>query len=154
MVLSSSTKISEARGTEESQSMIQWIKEYADYAGPKTVEPSIEQVKAACENNFPSLSSSDSDLDHLLEELGIHVIADYGTYRIAWLGTTDATTADTLLEKYQQPIYSQVRKNLGIDYLWILKINEERCHMANDIFEADVEFMEMDVKPECVIVNL
>lgn len=139
---------------EEVQTLIEWMKEYAIYAGPKTIRPTLEEVRIAIKDDFPELYSADLDLDHLLEELGIHIIVDYLEYTVAWLGTTDEETVESFLLKYQGEHYSNVRKKLGIKHLWVIKLLPHLGHMRNDIFEALVQFDEIEDKPECVIIDL
>ena len=139
---------------EENPPLIEWMKEYADYAGPKTLRPTLEEVRAAIKDDFPELYVSDLDLDHLLEALGIHVITDYLDFTVAWFGTTDETRIEDLLLKFQGEKYSKVRKQLGIDYLWVMNLRPHLGHMRNDAFEALVQFGEIEDKPECVIIDL
>lgn len=134
--------------------LIVWVKEYAEEAGPKILQPTLEEIKQAVKDEFPELYASDLDLDHLLEALGIHVIADYREFKIAWFGTTDGATVDELLSKFQDQKYSRVRKKLGIDHLWVLNLQPDLGYSRNDIFEALVDFSEIDEKPECVIIDL
>lgn len=154
MLLDDSVLLDDIDEEEENPPMIEWMKEYAHYAGPKSVRPTLEEVKAAIKDDFPELYASDLDLDHLLEELGIHVIADYRKFIIAWFGTTDESTIEGLLSKFQGEKYSKVRKKLGIDYLWIMNLRPHLGHMRNDAFEALVQFGEIEEKPECVIIDL
>lgn len=139
---------------EKNPPIIDWMKQYAAEAGPKTVQPTLEEVKEAIKDDFPKLYASDLDLDHLLEQLGIHVIAEHQDYCIAWFGTTQEGEVEELLSKYQQAPYSNVRRKLGINYLWILNLLPHLGHMRNDIFEADVEFSLIENKPECAIIDL
>ena len=139
---------------EENPPLIQWMQDYAVYAGPKTLRPTLEEIHEAINQDFPELKKSDLDLDHLLEELGIHVIVDLQDYTVAWFGTTDETIVEDLCAKFKQAPYSQIRRKLGIDYLWILNLRPHLGHMRNDIFEADVEFSELKDKPECAIIDL
>ena len=138
---------------EELPPIQEWLKEYAAYAGSKLIRPTLEHVKNALKDDFPELAASDLELDQLLESVGIHVIADHGDYRIAWIGTMQEE-GDTLLKKFQQPFYSNVRNKLGVDYLWILMLSPNLGHMRNDIFEADVQFSLIEDKPECAIIDL
>ena len=137
---------------EELQSIGEWVREYAAYAGPKLLHPTLEMVKDAIRDDFPELATL--DLDQLLEEIGIHVIADYGNYRIAWFGTTNAEEVDDLLANFQQENYSRIRESLGVTYLWILNLSPKLGYMRNDIFEADIQFSLIEEKPECAIIDL
>lgn len=139
---------------EEIQPINEWIREYARIAGPKLLHPTVEEVTGAIKDHFPELIASNLDLDQLLDTVGIQVIADHKDYRIAWLGTDKKEEADKLLYKFQQPSYSDVRRKLKIDYLWILNLRPNLGHSRNDIFEADVDFSLIENKPECIIINL
>ena len=132
----------------------EWIREYARYAGPKLLQPTLEMVKDAIKDDFPELAASSLDVDQLLEAIGIHVIADYGDYRVAWFGTINAVDVDDLLANYQRKSYSKIRKSLDINYLWILNLSPKLGYTRNDIFEADVQFSLIDEKPECAIIDL
>ncbi|MCG9893264.1 MAG: hypothetical protein MH252_19605 [Thermosynechococcaceae cyanobacterium MS004] len=144
----------EEDGNDRNPPLIEWMKEYAEEAGPKILLPTLEEIKQAVKDEFPELYASDLDLDHLLEALGIHVIADYREFKIAWFGTTDGATVDELLSKFQDQKYSRVRKKLCIDHLWVLNLQPDLGYSRNDIFEALVDFSEIDEKPECVIIDL
>jgi hypothetical protein len=132
----------------------EWIKEYARYAAPRPVPLTLEQVHEAIKDDFPELAKSDLDLDRLLEEVGIHFVGNYRKFIIAWYGVIGEDNAETLLDKYQQSPYSNVRKRLGIDYLWVLDLNPDLGHSNNAAFEAIVEFDEIEDKPECCVIDL
>jgi hypothetical protein len=139
---------------EELQSAREWLKEYSTYAGPKAVLLTLEQVREAVKGDFPELSEANLSLDDLLEAVGIHFVGDYRKFIIAWYGVIGEADAKILLEKYQQSSYSNVRKNLGIDHLWILELNSNLGYSSNAEFECIVEFDEIEDKPECCVIRL
>lgn len=139
---------------EELPPVSEWIREYAKFAAPKPIPLTLEQVREAVKDDFPELAKSDLDIDHLLEEVGIHVTADEREFVIAWYGVIGEELADEVLEKYKQTPYSNVRKKLGIDYLWVMCLNSHLGHSVNDAFEAIVQFGEIDDKPECCVIDL
>lgn len=135
-------------------SINQWVQQYAEMAGPVTLNPTIETVKAAIKEEFPELIDTNLDREQLLDALGIHAIADCREFVVAWYGTTDETAIESLLHKFQTRPYSNVRKKLGIDHLWVMKLNPNLGHSRNDVFEAYFQFSELDEKPECAIIDL
>ncbi len=132
----------------------EWIREYAKIAAPKPIPLTIEQVREAVKDDFPELANSDLDMDHLLEEVGIHVTADEREFVVAWYGVIGEDLANELLEKYKQAPYSNVRKKLGIDYLWVMNLHPKLWHTINASTEAIVQFSEIEDKPECCVVDL
>jgi hypothetical protein len=132
----------------------EWIREYAKIAAPKPIPLTLEQVREAVKDDFPELANSDLDMDHLLEEVGIHVTADEREFVVAWYGVIGEDLADELLEKYKQEPYSNVRKKLGIDYLWVMSLHPKLWHTINASMEAIVQFAEIEDKPECCVVDL
>ena len=139
---------------EELPSVLEWMKDYAKIAGPRKILFTLEQVRAAVKDDFPALAASNLDLDELLDEVGIHTIVDEREFIVAWYGVIGEELADESLEKFRQAPYSNVRKKLGIDYLWILSLSPNVGHSINDAFEAIVEFGEIEDKPECCIIDL
>lgn len=139
---------------EELPPVMEWVKDYAKIAGPRKITFTLEQVREAVKDDFPALAESNLDLDHLLDAVGIHSVADERKFVIAWYGVIGEDLADALLEKYKQAAYSNIRKKLGINYLWILSLRPHLGHSINDAFEAIVEFDEIEDKPECCIIDL
>ncbi len=134
--------------------VIERIRQYAKIAEPKPIPLTIEQVREAVKDDFPELANSDLDMDHLLEEVGIHVTADEREFVVAWYGVIGEDLANELLEKYKQAPYSNVRKKLGIDYLWVMNLHPKLWHTINASTEAIVQFSEIEDKPECCVVDL
>ena len=139
---------------EELQSAREWLTEYSTYAGPKSVPLTLEQVREAVKDDFPELVEANLNLDELLDAVGIHFVGDYREFIIAWYGFIGKENANVLLEKYQQSSYFNVRKKLGIDYLWILELDSNLGYSANAIFECGIEFNEIEDKPECCVMSL
>lgn len=144
----------EDENEEELQSAKEWLKEYSTYAGPKSVPLRLEQVREAVKNDFPELIEANLSLDDLLDAVGIHFVGDYREFIIAWYGVIGKENANISLEEYQKQCYSNVRKKLGIDYLWILELNSNLGYSANAIFECIVEFDELEDKPACCVISL
>jgi hypothetical protein len=88
-----------------------------------------------------------------LEDLGIHLVFEHGQNRIALAGSTDEAEVNRVFDRHQQQAYTEIRKSLGIDYLWVLKLTN-LSHSANDLFEVFCQFFDLEQKPECCIVNL
>lgn len=139
---------------DELQSAKEWLKEYSTYAGPKSVSLTLEQVREAVKDDFPELIEVNLGLDDLLDEVGIHFVGDYRKFIVAWYGVIEKENANVLLEKYQKSCYVNIRKKLGIDYLWILELDSSFGYSANAIFECIVEFDEIENKPECCVISL
>ena len=139
---------------EELQSIEDWTREYATYAGPKSVSLTLEQVREAVNDDFPELTEANLNLDDLLDAIGIHFVGDYRKFIIAWYGVVGKENANAGLEKYQQTSYSNVRRKLGINYLWILELDESLGYSENAAFECIVEFDEIEDKPECCVIRL
>ncbi len=154
MQTSISTTVPETQTATKLMKLTQWIKAYATYAGVTTVKPELNFVMTVARSYLSDEQLDISGVDELLRSVGIDVIAQYGSERVAWLGSTSEPEVEEMLEKYQQPAYSHIRKALGVDYLWILKIQDDLGHTKNDIFEAFVEFSDMDEKTECIIIDL
>lgn len=140
--------------TKQSKPLTQWMKEYATYAGVTTFKPDFDSVLAVAKSCLQDSQLDTRSVDELLRSIGIDVIAQYGNDRIAWLGSISESEVEEMLQKYQQPEYSKIRKSLDIEHLWILKIQDDLGHGKRDIFEALVEFSDMDEQPECVIIDL
>lgn len=138
----------------EETSLSNWLREYAQYAGMKTVCLSLAEIRNAVSLAFPDYIIETDNAQQLLDEFDLPVIIQDETGRIAWAATTDAPEADAMLAKYSDEKYILLRKLLGIDYLVILQVNESLCHTRNDIFEAYVEFSSLQDKPDCVIISL
>lgn len=139
---------------EELQSAREWLKEYSSYAGPKSVPLTLKQVHEAVKDDFPGLIKANLSLSDLLDTVGIHFVGDYRDFIIAWYGVIGKENAKVLLEKYQQSPYFNVRKKLGIDYLWILELDPNLGYSANAIFECAGEFDEIEDKTECCVMSL
>ena len=149
-----SNTVTIAQSSTQLEPLTQWMKKYATYAGVTTVQPDFDSVLAVAKACIPESQLDLSGVEQLLRSVGIDVIAQYGPERVAWIGSTSDTEVEEMLQQYQQPMYSQIRQALGVNYLWVLKIQEDFGHMKNDIFEALVEFTDMNEKPECVIIDL
>jgi hypothetical protein len=139
---------------EELQSAREWLKEYSTYAGPKSVPLTLKQVHEAVKDDFPELIEANLSLSDLLDAVGIHFVGDYFDFIIAWYGVIGKENANVSLEKYQQSSYFNVRKKLGIDYLWILELDSNLGYSANAIFECGIEFDEIEDKSECCVISL
>ena len=139
---------------EELQSAREWLKEYSTYAGPKSVPLTLKQVHEAVKDDFPELIEANLSLDDLLDAVGIHFVGDYLDFIVAWYGVIGKENANVLLDKYQQSSYFNIRKKLGIDYLWILDLDSNLGYSANAIFECGIEFDGIEDKPECCVMSL
>ena len=136
------------------RALTQWLKDYAKQVGLLCLQPELQKVKDAALKYLLSVDCASADADQLLHELGIDVVIDYGSERIAWIGTTSDETAEVMLERYSQATYSAIRNALGIKYLWVLKLQEDLMHKRRDIYEARVDFSSLEEKPECIIIDL
>lgn len=135
----------------------QWVRQFAQQ-NYHIFTPSQEKIRQAIAAHLPEQLlkySTDVEVEELLEEvLGIAVIVKLGKERIAWSITSDLTFANTLQQKYSAAAYSAVRADLGIDRHWILLINSELMFTVQDLYEAHMDLMELEIQPECVVMPI
>lgn len=117
----------------EYTTLLSWFHQYAAETGLRTVEYPASEV--------------------ILADLGIQLVFEHGDERIALAGSTDEHEVNAVFEKHRQDSYADLRKALGINYLWVLKLTD-LSHSANDLFEVMCQFFDLEQKPECCIVDL
>lgn len=135
-------------------SIAQWLRDYCEQVHEPRFFPTENDVFVAVSSVLPNLDVVAKSAQALLDEMGIYVISQFGDERIAFVGSVDNEEIEAMLQKYSRADYSLIRKALGIQYLWIIKINEGLCHMRIDLFEAHVQFSSLVEKTECVIIDL
>lgn len=132
-----------------------WIRQFAAQNYHLFV-PSTLQVQQAIARSFPEQLSkcpANAEAQELLEEvLGIAVIVKLGNQQIAWSVTDDPAFANTLQRNYSADAYSAVRANLGINSHWILLVNPELMFTIQDLYEAHMDLMELEVQSECIVM--
>jgi hypothetical protein len=135
-------------------SVSQWIKNFANtnyYKAnllPKT-------VREAAQTYLQNVKISDcADVEQLLDSLGIVSAIALGDETIAWSVATNRSQASEMIEQYSTPTYSRWRKALGIDSHWILLVDPEVMFTLQDLYESHMDLLELENKPDCVIIAL
>lgn len=133
----------------------QWVRQFAQQ-NYHLLTPSPEQVRQAISRSLPEQLSkypASAEAQGLLEEvLGIAVIVKLGNQYIAWSVTCDPTFANTLQRNYSADVYSAIRADLGINSHWILLVNPELMFTVQDLYEAHMDLLELEIQPECVVM--
>ena len=133
----------------------QWIRQFAQQHH-HIFAPSPEQVRQAIAVHLPeqlSKCSTSAETEELLEEvLGIAVIVRLGSQQIAWSIADDPNLAHALQKNYSATVYSNIRADLGIDLHWILLVNPELMFTVQDLYEAHLDLIELEIQPECVVM--
>ena len=137
------------------QSLNDWLRAFAIEAGESSIQLGKDVLlKAAVSTSF-ELPGANLDQEEVLDFLGMAVVCQYGQEHIAWIGARSEAEAERLLQKYEKPPYSLIRKFLGIQCLWIIIVNlKEGFYKSRDIFETYVEYNGLTDKPECLIIEL
>lgn len=133
----------------------QWIRQFAQQ-NHHIFAPSQEQVRQAIAAHLPEQLlkyPASTEANELLEEvLGIAVVVRLGNQHIAWSVTDDPALANTLQRKYSADAYSAIRAKLAIDSHWILLVNPEFMFTLQDLYEAHMDLVELEIQPECVVM--
>lgn len=141
--------------TMESSALADWVRSFAQ-TNYHLFVPSEEQLLQAISKSFPSKLSeyrTDRNVQELLEQiLGIVTIIKLGNEQIALSIATNTSEAEVLQKTCNAPRYSRVRHELGVDAHWILLVNPEFLFTLQDLYEAHMNVMELENRPECVIV--
>jgi hypothetical protein len=135
-------------------SVSQWIKNFANtnyYKAnflPKT-------VREAAQTYLQNVKLSDcADVEQLLDSLGIVSAIALRDETIAWSVATNRSQASEMIEQYSTPAYNHFREAIGIDSHWILLVNPELMFTQQELYEAHMDLLELEDKPECVIVSV
>lgn len=135
----------------------QWVRQFAQQ-NHHIFAPSQEQVRKALTAHLPEQllrCPASAEAQELLEEvLGIAVIVRLGNKHIAWSVISDPNVANTLQQNYSATDYSAVRADLTIDSHWILLVNPELMFTLQDLYEAHMDLMELEVQSECVVMSV
>jgi hypothetical protein len=123
--------------------------------------PDTEELRKAISPFFPELAEGLTfqveqgvSTQSTLDTLGLPVICRIGNSTFSMSPARTEEEARALLEKYKGIPYSQIRKDLGIQYHWILKVDKHTSSCGTDtLVDAHSYFME-DGQPEVYIVNL
>jgi hypothetical protein len=136
----------------------QWVREYATYTGFQEAWPDPSQVHAALATHLPLKLQAHpaANVQELLQAVGIMVIVKIGDERIAWFATINADEAEDLQQLYNSPAYSQIRHQLGINAHWIFLLNPKSIDLytRQDLYEAHMDVLELEDRPEAVVVSL
>lgn len=139
----------------ESISLSNWVRSFAQ-TNYHLFVPSEEQLLQAIKDCFPSQlseSQTDRNVQELLEQiLGIVTIIKLGNEQIALSIATNTSEAEVWQQTYNAPLYSRVRHELGVDAHWILLVDPEFLFTLQDLYEGHMDVMELEDRPECVIV--
>jgi hypothetical protein len=134
-----------------------WVKEFGEehyhLFTPNT--ESVRQAAALLSSPHEETVQTATPVEQLLEEtLGIILLIKLGNEKIAWSIATDQAEAESLLQTFRTPDFTQARQKLGIDIHWVLLINPEILFTQGDLYEAHLNVLELDEQPDCVILRL
>jgi hypothetical protein len=132
------------------------LREFAEDMPVIVVRPPREDLIAAVEPHFPKLVENATYLHEFLDPVGISVIVRIGKdIIISWSVADNAEDAAEQVEKFSQPVYCEIRKALGIQYHWVVKVRPDFWgYDDNEIVERHGGFAQLATKPECWILNL
>lgn len=120
--------------------------------------PLKDQLVQVINEFFPNQLSeyrTDRNVQELLEKiLGIVTIIKLGKERIALSIATNSTEAEVYYQTYNTPLYSNIRHQIGIEAHWILLVNPELLFTLQELYEAHMNVMELEDRPECIIVSV
>lgn len=146
---------------QETISLSNWTRSFAEYTGFLVANPPLEQVRSALATSPNQLLRTDTvnlDVEQILEnELGLSAIVQIGTEKIGWRTVSDRTEAEVLQIAYSSAEYSRARHQLGIDVHWLLLVNLELLYVytRDSLYEAHMAaYDDLEGKSECVIVSL
>ncbi|NJO93849.1 MAG: hypothetical protein HC820_04920 [Hydrococcus sp. RM1_1_31] len=134
--------------------LLQWVKNFAvtNYHQVNFLRKNVKEIASKYFQNLQL--SEDTDPEQLLNSLGILSAISLGDEKIAWSVAENRSQADAMIEQYNTPAYSSFRKAIGIDSHWILLVNPELMFTLQDLYEAHMDLLELEDKPECIIVSL
>jgi len=127
---------------------------------PVVIEhPSLEAAQTAISPHFPDLLDRYHGAQELLDRVGIVVLIHIGHgIQDTWISWSVADTKESALEqvvKYSQSTYCEIRKALGIQYHWVVKVRPDFWgYDDNTIVERYGGFAQLPTKPECWILDL
>lgn len=132
-----------------------WICQFADQ-NYHLFAPSTLQVRQAIAAYLPEQLlkySPSAEAEGLLEEvLGIAIIIRLGDRQIALSIAEDRAKANALQQTYSAAPYSAIRADLGINSQWILLVNPDLLFTVQDMYEAHLDLMELEIQPECLVM--
>jgi hypothetical protein len=132
------------------------LREFAEDMPVIVVRPPREDLIAAVEPHFPELVEEATYLHEFLDPVGIAVIVRIGKdIFISWSVADSAEEASEQVEKYSQPVYCEIRKALGIQYHWVVKVRPNFWgYDDNTVVERYGGFAQLPTKPDCWILDL
>jgi hypothetical protein len=140
---------------ETNANLSQWIKNFANtnYYKANFLPETVREATYTYLHNV-KLPAEDAEIEQLLDSLGFVSAIALGDETIAWSVATNRSQASEMIEQYSTSTYSRWRKALGIDSHWILLVDPEVMFTIQDLYEAHMDLLELEDKPECVIVEL
>jgi hypothetical protein len=132
------------------------LREFAEDMPVIVVRPPREDLIAAVEPHFPELVEDATYLHEFLDPVGIAAIVRIGKdTTISWSVADNIEDASEQVVKYSQPVYREIRKALGIQYHWVVKVRPDFWgYDDNAIVERYGGFAQLATKPECWILDL
>lgn len=138
--------------------LAEWVREYAAYTRFQEPLPDPSQVHSAISAHLPDKLQQHpgADVQELLQAVGIMAIVKIGDERIAWSATIEANKAEDLQQLYNSAAYSQIRHELGINAHWIFLVQPKSLglYTRQDLYEAHMDVLELQDRPESVVVRL
>lgn len=138
--------------------LMKWVRYFAQNTHFIESDPVVEKVRQAIAAYLPDrlAQCSKASVQELLDAVGIMAIAKIGGERLAWTATTSSDEAETLQQLYNSVPYSKIRSDLGINAHWIFVVNPKfiETYFSEDLYEAHLNVLEIEERPECVVVPL
>jgi hypothetical protein len=132
------------------------LREFAEEMPVIVYRLSSEEAVAAVEPYFPELVNNSTYLWEFLDPCGIVVIVQLNPeIRISWSVAITTEEAQSQLMRYSEPIYSEIRKSLNINYHWVIKVRPDFWGYDDDeLIARSGSFFMMEPRPECWIIEL
>lgn len=131
------------------------LREFAEEMPVIVSRLTSDNVIAAIEPCFPELVRQAASLAELMDAVGLSAVVRLGAdLFISWSVADNDKDATEQLEKFSQSSYSQIRKSLGIQHQWVIKVRPDFWEYDDDkLIDGYGDFRD-DRSPECWILDL
>jgi hypothetical protein len=131
------------------------LREFAEEMPVVVSRLTSDEVIAAIEPHFPELVRQAANLTELMDAVGLSAVVRLGAdLFISWSTADNAEDAAAQRLRFSQPSYSQIRKSLGIQHHWIIKVRPDFWEYDDDkLIDGYGDFRD-DGSPECWILDL
>ena len=131
------------------------LREFAEEMPVVVSRLTSEKVTTAIKPHFPELVRQATNLTELMDAVGLSSVVRLGTdLFISWSVADNYKDAAEQLEKFSKPSYFQIRKSLGIQHHWVIKVRPDFWGYDDDELIEGYGDFRIDNKPECWILDL